>query len=76
MSQIEKLIFNNVIKPIPIIITLFFFWNYQFSNKSKARDTDRLIIIFLLSVALVFCSPTSMPVFKQLHILSFSLSFY
>jgi hypothetical protein len=63
MSQIEKLIFNNAIKPIPIIITLFF-WNYQFSNKHSVNLYDKLFFVLIFSIALFFSSPTSMPRFQ------------
>jgi O-antigen ligase len=63
LSQIEYLIFKNVIRPMPIIFLFVFYYVYLMNNKSSTNK-DRFILskymvalVFVLSV--FFLSPTS-----------------
>ena len=60
LSSIQGLIYNNVIRPIPI----FFFTLFFYQVKSGKRGKNNITIALLFILAIIFVSPTALPRFQ------------
>ena len=67
LSQVDHLLFDNFIRPMPILLLIIFLFFHQ-NNKQACSYCERLILDILLTVfftaAIFLVSPTSIPRFQ------------